>query len=1490
MRIFHLLLLGWAVCLALGLRVDLAAAETETDGFGRRRRKKEQEHYGDNIEMTTLPTKKGGTAPAVPSSPAEAAKWPFNSSCMYSEVEIYRPGIKEYLHARTYDPLAPIAGNQQENLKALQELLTADFMTQGVASVLLAVEQVAGFVDFQQPPLSEGRLFCSEAKDELCHRIRDALRSGQPCKVIAPVLNCSQLNKKDMEAFLEAFEAEAAILPSSPDNECGKAYAEAVSLYHLVIVDTPLSFSETPMESEEMKEKLNLLFAENTRGGPTPAKEGVVYETVDLQAPNDSGDAPGKPEQVPKPSLLSINSSIWPADIYANSEADREASMVELKKLKNRFLGKPLGPPETTTLETFPYEPEATRTLHYSAARRLFFIGARSPLVALLYNLLFQAWYRWDELFTGEGAARPFPRISTLLRAGSQERYSRLDALCGVALKKVKPRPKTPSTLPILPREKMFRKTRVVGEAKFSCDILHRAATALDLGESAAVVDFNERMESLNDEKKRRSVLLEHNASGSANFRRVCLSFRKSVDGVTELTDLLSCSFSDTVLPSALSASTSSALPPNLREVSEFDSVVLLETKAAAAPAVDVSEDEDSPQEQEDRARRNFNWLRLRAAPHLEAGLLGDVLSLDYGTWWISLLFVDERSLGEVEAKRKKLKATCAKAAKSKKSTADDGVCTATWNKRWWDKNCSKNLTRFLCTPVLDVLALDGQLTFVTSRALKALAANDLQVKKPGQSAKGRPFASLAGSRATQKMLFARNAYAPAIFGALQFFSTSTMANAELLGGLDHPGIWDINFASSLFTGKGKRGWLFSRLTGSLLRRLGTRLAEKAYQPYMMQLLHQKLRPETRKKMFQAIQVIVHPLALKHLNQMAPLYSDSKGNLNKEGGFAEEIDNTLREWSEYGMNEKLIDRLEKGQNLSASDFAGVNILTMPIPSRERMDSLVAERLNGALKRLQENPENVETSRAACDFLSHASNSIYVVNDSRYLLNKFGPENLLFLGKIVKRSETLEKPQGFFARSWAGVEKTLKGILRLPPYMVRHFVFAAVKVREDLVSEVVREMAAIYNRFSNFFKDEIAFRKAVSELSIAYEDLLRQRIREPFAVPTHSLLDNIHPDYAQMDGHSRNQEFQASALSHIFSQAWSLFFSVSMNNYINPEPLAKIEAEYSTDAWKKSVDDHLAVNSFRMIFMGSDMPLKLYDQLIPNEQKRMLKRAKFGVSTMFAYQTLLTGRLYEAQNLPNLGMFLQAQGPYFGPMIVRWQQRRRTDRLIEIVSWLTLGAFCFAAVGAAMQQTTQVVEQIVQNQSSLAPELSGCPPMGICMDGTIGDPIASPPATAASAVFQSIALVGVGMMLGPAVAIWKIAVSHFKVLARFEMAIGNAFRRMGQWFRKKWRGRWFANKQNAEIEKEMQRHTKKMKEEQKKMIDRKAPNLIDQAVPATAPELDLVPDGPEPVLGASTSGSGGGFFEIASAYRRRPRFDRLASIRRHDALLARFDKL
>lgn len=183
------------------------------------------------------------------------------------------------------------------------------------------------------------------------------------------------------------------------------------------------------------------------------------------------------------------------------------------------------------------------------------------------------------------------------------------------------------------------------------------------------------------------------------------------------------------------------------------------------------------------------------------------------------------------------------------------------------------------------------------------------------------------------------------------------------------------------------------------------------------------------------------------------------------------------------------------------------------------------------------------------------------------------------------------------------------------------------------------------------------------------------------VPMTSLLDDIHPNYALLGAKERSREFQSSGLHQIFSQAWALAFSVSMNNYINPEMMLKMETQFSKESWQQSMKDNLAVNSFRMVFLGSDLPLKLYDQLIPPEQKQMLKRARFGVATLFSYQTMLTGRLYTKQRRPMLGTYLFNQGPYFGDMIVRWQRKRKIDRIIEIVSWLTLGLFFLQAVSS-----------------------------------------------------------------------------------------------------------------------------------------------------------------------------------------------------------------
>lgn len=91
-------------------------------------------------------------------------------------------------------------------------------------------------------------------------------------------------------------------------------------------------------------------------------------------------------------------------------------------------------------------------------------------------------------------------------------------------------------------------------------------------------------------------------------------------------------------------------------------------------------------------------------------------------------------------------------------------------------------------------------------------------------------------------------------------------------------------------------------------------------------------------------------------------------------------------------------------------------------------------------------------------------------------------------------------------------------------------------------------------------------------------------------------------------------------------------------------------------------------------MGGDLGLKLFNQLLPTQQKRMLMKAKYGSPTVFASQMQLTGSLLSAGGHVGLGMFLHAQSVYFGVMIRRWIQKRTADRVREILSWVTLGLF------------------------------------------------------------------------------------------------------------------------------------------------------------------------------------------------------------------------
>ena len=95
-------------------------------------------------------------------------------------------------------------------------------------------------------------------------------------------------------------------------------------------------------------------------------------------------------------------------------------------------------------------------------------------------------------------------------------------------------------------------------------------------------------------------------------------------------------------------------------------------------------------------------------------------------------------------------------------------------------------------------------------------------------------------------------------------------------------------------------------------------------------------------------------------------------------------------------------------------------------------------------------------------------------------------------------------------------------------------------------------------------------------------------------------------------------------------------------------------------------------------MGGDLGLKLFNQLLPTKQKQMLKKAKYGSPAVFASQMQLTGSLLSASGHVGLGMFLHAQSVYFGVMIRNWIEKRTRDRIVEIISWLTLGLFFASA--------------------------------------------------------------------------------------------------------------------------------------------------------------------------------------------------------------------
>ncbi|CDJ32979.1 uncharacterized protein EMH_0049690 [Eimeria mitis] len=206
---------------------------------------------------------------------------------------------------------------------------------------------------------------------------------------------------------------------------------------------------------------------------------------------------------------------------------------------------------------------------------------------------------------------------------------------------------------------------------------------------------------------------------------------------------------------------------------------------------------------------------------------------------------------------------------------------------------------------------------------------------------------------------------------------------------------------------------------------------------------------------------------------------------------------------------------------------------------------------------------------------------------------------------------------------------------------------------------------------------------------------------------------------------------------------------------------------------------LGASSFGMVLMGGDVGLRLFNQMLPTTQKRMLKKAKYGSPTVFTSQMQLTGSLLSASGHSGLGMFLHAQSVYFGLMIKKWVQKRTEDRIREIISWLTLGLF-FAS---SLVQVTEGVTEIAStgNETGQASMTTGCPPIGLCMDDSgnafVGNPTGSPALTALQAIMKTGIMASIAVFAGPLIAVYNIAVSQFSILSRLEMAIGNTCKQL-----------------------------------------------------------------------------------------------------------------
>lgn len=201
----------------------------------------------------------------------------------------------------------------------------------------------------------------------------------------------------------------------------------------------------------------------------------------------------------------------------------------------------------------------------------------------------------------------------------------------------------------------------------------------------------------------------------------------------------------------------------------------------------------------------------------------------------------------------------------------------------------------------------------------------------------------------------------------------------------------------------------------------------------------------------------------------------------------------MREWI-YAFQKKI----EKGLKVSSADYRGFDLYQVP-PKAEDLSSKILSKLLASTNKLLSQPEWREALRVLCRNSSQGSALVQLARDSLSLAKEAG-DDLLLVGSVVKASETHRTyARNFSSKMAVKMNKLVKKLLRLPPYMMEHAMYAAFVPDFQKVASVLRELGSIFRSSPQVFPDFKLFKKAVLRLAEYMQEEFRAGDAYPIGV-------------------------------------------------------------------------------------------------------------------------------------------------------------------------------------------------------------------------------------------------------------------------------------------------------------------------------------------------------------------------------------------------------